>query len=164
MKILTVYYSKSGHTEKLARKIHNILGGDITSITAKKTYASSYGMTVLQAGFDKLRSRRPEIEEIPFPLEEYDIIILGAPTWYFTMAPAMQVFLDGHDFKGKKVYTFSTDGGQPKNTLSDFRKKLEEKGARVAGQFHVTYKMNDRLTGDDEIDKWIKGLKEDAVR
>lgn len=164
MKILTIYYSKSGHTEELAKKIHEALGGDMASITAKKTYAVSYGMTVLQAGFDKLRSRRPDIEEIPCHLDDYDILILGAPTWYFTMAPAMQVFLDTHDFRGKKVYTFSTDGGQPKNTLSDFRKKLEEKGARVAGQFHVSYKKNNRLTGDEEIERWIEGLKEDAAR
>lgn len=114
MKTLILYYSKSGHTRDLAAAIHKVIGGDMSELKSQRKYSSSYGMTILQAGLDKFRSRIPETEPVSFNLNDYDVIFLGCPTWYFTMAPAMQQFLSHADLKGKHVFTFSTSGGSPK--------------------------------------------------
>lgn len=114
MKTLILYYSKSGHTRDLAAAIHKVIGGDMSELKSQRKYSSSYGMTILQAGLDKFRGRIPETEPLSFNLNDYDVIFLGCPTWYFTMAPAMQQFLSHADLKGKHVFTFSTSGGSPK--------------------------------------------------
>ena len=100
MKTLILYYSKSGHTRDLAAAIHKVIGGDMSELKSQRKYSSSYGMTILQAGLDKFRGRIPETEPVSFNLNDYDVIFLGCPTWYFTMAPAMQQFLSHADLKG----------------------------------------------------------------
>lgn len=53
MKVLTVYFSKSGHTEKVARLIQEAAGGDLAEIRVKKGYTGSYWMTVIRGGLEK---------------------------------------------------------------------------------------------------------------
>lgn len=103
----------------------------------------------------------PELEDDGYQIVDYDVILLGGPTWYYTIAPALQVWLRKHDMKGKKVYTFSTSGNGPKNTVSDSRTLAEESGAAVKGQLHVKYRLHTRLTGELLIREWIRQVKED---
>ena len=44
MKILTVYFSKTGHTKAIAEMIHKAVGGELGEIRTKRSYAPSYGM------------------------------------------------------------------------------------------------------------------------
>lgn len=113
-------------------------------------------MTILQAGLDKFRGRIPETEPVSFNLNDYDVIFLGCPTWYFTMAPAMQQFLSHADLKGKHVFTFSTSGGSPKKTLEDLRMAVEKRGGTMEEQLQVSYKKENRMTTQREIDQWIR--------
>ena len=83
MKILTVYFSKTGHTKAIAEMIHKAVGGDIREIRTKRSYASSYGMAVLQGGLEQLRKSLPELAEMP-ETAEYDVIFIGSPVWWFT--------------------------------------------------------------------------------
>lgn len=48
MKILTVYYSYSGNTRKIAEKIQREIGGDIAEIVTEKPYSGSYNDVVEQ--------------------------------------------------------------------------------------------------------------------
>lgn len=137
MKTLILYYSKSGHTRDLAAAIHKVIGGDMSELKSQRKYSSSYGMTILQAGLDKFRGRIPETEPVSFNLNDYDVIFLGCPTWYFTMAPAMQQFLSHADLKGKHVFTFSTSGGSPEKDTGRFahgcRKERRHDGRAASG-------------------------------
>lgn len=54
MKILTVYFSKTGHTKAIAEMIHKAVGGELGEIRTKRSYAPSYGMAVLQ-GLEQLK-------------------------------------------------------------------------------------------------------------
>ena len=47
-KILTVYYSYSGNTKKIAEKIHDALGGDIAEIETVVPYSGDYDAVVDQ--------------------------------------------------------------------------------------------------------------------
>ena len=156
MKTLILYYSKSGHTRDLAAAIHKVIGGDMSELKSQRKYSSSYGMTILQAGLDKFRGRIPETEPVSFNLNDYDVIFLGCPTWYFTMAPAMQQFLSHADLKGKHVFTFSTSGGSPKKILEDLRMAVEKRGGTMEEQLQVSYKKENRMTTQREIDQWIR--------
>lgn len=59
MKILTVYFSKTGHTKAIAEMIHKAVGGELGEIRTKRSYAPSYGMAVLQGGLEQLRKSFP---------------------------------------------------------------------------------------------------------
>ena len=81
MKILTVYFSKTGHTKAIAEMIHKAVGGELGEIRTKRSYAPSYGMAVLQGGLEQLRKSLPELAEMP-ETAEYDVIFDGKGSGY----------------------------------------------------------------------------------
>ncbi len=158
MKILTVYFSKTGHTKIVAGTIHERVGGDMKEIHTKRKYASSYGMAVIQGGLEQFRKSLPELEEIP-DVADYDVIFLGTPVWWFTLAPAVKSFIAASALAGKKVYPFFTSGGQPKDTAEDFRMLLESKRAIMADTLHVSYRGNKLQMASSEIIRWADEKK-----
>ncbi len=52
---------------------------------------------------------------------DYDIIAIGTPTWWHTMAPAVRSFLAQHDFAGKTAVPFMTNGGWPGHVIRDMK-------------------------------------------
>jgi flavodoxin len=53
----------------------------------------------------------PEIEAIPDNLDSCDVIFVGTPIWWHTMAPPVFTFLSHADLSGKTVVPFCTHGG-----------------------------------------------------
>lgn len=63
------------------------------------------GKKEVEAGF------MPQINPLSVNLADYDVIAIGTPTWWYTMAPAVLTFLTTNDFTGKTVIPFMTNGG-----------------------------------------------------
>lgn len=60
---LIVYYSWSGNSEKLAKNLHQaIIGSDLFKIVTKRKYSASFFLAAFQAGREKRKHARPEIE------------------------------------------------------------------------------------------------------
>ncbi len=57
------------------------------------------------------RGYEPELKPLGVDISDYDVIAVGTPTWWYTMAPAVLTFQHGHDFSGKIVVPFMTNGG-----------------------------------------------------
>lgn len=71
------------------------------------------GKREVEAGF------MPQINPISVNLADYDVIAIGTPTWWYTMAPAVLTFLPTNDFTGKTVIPFMTNGGWPGHVIKD---------------------------------------------
>ena len=78
MKILTVYFSKTGHTKAVAEIIRETVGGDLFEVKTKRTYSASYGIAVLQSGIERFRKTLPELESFP-DISSYDKIFYRIP-------------------------------------------------------------------------------------
>ena len=63
---------------------------------------------------------RPEIAESNVKIENYDVIFLGFPIWWYVAPTIINTFLESADFSGKKIILFATSGG------SKFGKTVEE--------------------------------------
>ena len=66
------------------------------------------------------KSIRPEIAESNVKIENYDVIFLGFPIWWYVAPTIINTFLESADFSGKKIILFATSGG------SKFGKTVEE--------------------------------------
>ena len=97
-KILTVYYSYSGNTKKIAEKIHDALGGDIAEIETVVPYSGDYDAVVDQGNEEVQKGFKPKIRPLPVNHADYDVIVLGTPVWWYTFAPAVKTFLESNDF------------------------------------------------------------------
>ena len=103
----------------------------------------------------------PEIKPLGVNIGDYDIIAIGTPTWWYTMAPAVLTFLRSNDWTGKTVVPFMTNGGWPGHVIKDMKAACT--GAAFACEAEIKFGSNggDRLeTPKVEIEKWVSSATE----
>jgi flavorubredoxin len=82
----------------------------------------------------------PALKPLEKDLSEYDEIIIGTPTWWYDMAPAVLSFLSHTDFSGKKTAFFQTNAGWPGNCLKNMKEKAA--GSEVIGEALITFRAD----------------------
>ena len=93
-KMLVVYYSWSnGNTKRIAEQLTNGTGADIARIETTEPYSGSHEDVVEQGKREVEAGFMPQINPISVNLADYDVIAIGTPTWWYTMAPAVLTFL-----------------------------------------------------------------------
>ena len=111
-KLLIVCYSWSnGNTERIAKKLQSVAGGDLLKIDTAVPYSGSYDDVVDQGQREVNQGYEPELKPLNVDPADYDVIAVGTPTWWYTMAPAVKTFLHKNTFAGKTVVPFMTNGG-----------------------------------------------------
>ena len=160
-KMLIVYYSWSnGNTAKIAAQLQRVAGTDMERIETLHPYEGRYDDVVAQGQREVNSGFMPEIKALPYDPADYDVIAVGTPTWWYTMAPAVKSFFADHDFSGKQVILFQTHGGWPGHALADM--KACAKGAKVIAQTDVQF---DSTGGDRQetpmpaVTAWAEKLK-----
>lgn len=160
-KMLIVYYSWSnGNTKKIAEMLQKATGADIAKIETVKPYEGSYQDVVEQGKQEVDSGFQPEIKPLPYSVADYDVIAIGTPTWWYTMAPAVLTYLNSQNWNGKIVVPFMTNGGWPGHVIKDIQKAC--KGAKSACEIQIQFDSSggDHMeTNEREIQKWIESVK-----
>lgn len=116
-----------GNAAKLARWIHQRVGGDLFSIIVTEPYSSDYDECLDRAADEKAANARPALVNHLENMEDYDIIFLGFPNWWYTLPMAIHSFLEEYDFSGKTVIPFCTHGtGGLAGTIRDLTAALPD--------------------------------------
>ena len=77
-KLLIVYYTCSNrNTERIAKKLKSIVGGDLLKIDIAVPYSGSYDDVVNQGQDEVERSYEPALKPIDVNISEYDVIAVG---------------------------------------------------------------------------------------
>ncbi len=115
MKILVVYYSRTGLTKKIATLISTKLKADLDEIIDKKDRSGPKGYMV--AGKDAMQEVLTSITYTHDP-KEYDMIIIGGPVWAWNVSPAIRTYLDKNvdSLKIKKIAFFATQSSSGAET------------------------------------------------
>lgn len=108
--ILIAYYSWSGNTRTIARRIERETGGRLFEIEPAQPYTTDYRAAVAQAKKEIEAGFRPELQSMP-SITSYTIAFIGTPIWWHTMAPPVATFIERFDLNGKTVVPFHTHGG-----------------------------------------------------
>ena len=110
-KFLIAYYSHSGNTREMANQIRKATGGDLFEIQPAKPYPEDYQTVVDQAKEEINSNYRPELKTKVENINSYDVIFIGSPNWWSTIAPPVAQFLSEYDLSGKTIVPFITHGG-----------------------------------------------------
>jgi flavodoxin len=110
-KVLTVFYSHSGNTRACADQIHKTVGGDMVEIIPVEPYPQDYEAVVKQAKQELKSGYKPALRTRVENIESYDVIFVGSPNWWNTVAPPVMTFLSTHDLSGKATVPFITHAG-----------------------------------------------------
>jgi flavodoxin len=110
-KVLVVYFSHSGNTRKIAKRIQEVVGGDMVEIEPVAPYPDNYNAVVKQAKTELSSGYKLPLKTNVANIGSYDVIFLGSPNWLHTIAPPVHSFLSQTDLAGKIIAPFITHGG-----------------------------------------------------
>lgn len=154
-KILTVYFSWSGNTDAYAGYIHDTVGGDIVRITPLKAYPDNYDDVADYAKEERDNKARPEFKDLGVNPEEYDVIFVGYPIWWYTLPMIMFTFFDTFDFSGKTIVPFNTHEGSGDGGTYDTIKELEPNATVLDGH---AIRGGSIAGAESEVKEWLAGL------
>lgn len=148
-KVLIAYYSYSGNTKSVAKKIQSLTGADLFEIQPAKEYSKSYDEVVNLAQIEKQNNIKPELVK-NVDVSGYDVIFVGTPVWWYTMASPVRTFLSNNNFEGKTVMPFCTHGGGGASSTYIDMKKLAPKAKFTDG--YTSYENSAKI---EDIKQWI---------
>ena len=115
MKILVAYFSATGTTGVVATELAKAINADIYEIVPEIPYTnddlnwrdkSSRSSVEMED-----ESSRPSIGSARIEnIDQYDLIFLGGPVWWYGLSHIINTFLESYDFTGKKIVLFATSG------------------------------------------------------
>ncbi len=112
---LVLFASRSGNTERVAQQIRTTLDCDMLEVEPQTPYDKDYN-AMLERSQKELAAIRqgnyPPVKTAVESFGDYDIVFVGYPIWYGSMAAPMQTFLHSHASKlaGKRIALFATSG------------------------------------------------------
>ena len=114
MKVAVAYFSWSGNTRFAAETIAKKTSADLFEIKAETPYNSGYGACCDEAKPECYGKTLRPIKPIEgLDLAKYDVVFVGTPNWWGTMAPPVRTWTAQNlgALKGKTVCLFQTHGG-----------------------------------------------------
>lgn len=152
-KVLVVYFSGTGTTKSVAKKIKKATHAKIYQIKAEEPYTSAdldYSDDDCRANVEQQdETVRPKIKGKVKKIRKYDVIFVGYPIWWGKEPMIIRTFLESYNLKGKKIVPFCTSGG---SGISGSMKgvKAAAKGAKVVKGKDLTD------ASSKSIKKWAK--------
>ena len=133
-KTLVAYFSASGTTAKVAKKMAEAIGADLFEIKPEKPYTGAdlnwQNKNSRSSVEMNDRSSRPAIAVKAADMPQYDVVFVGFPVWWYREPSIIDTFMESYDFAGKTVIPFATSGGSGLGDSAANMQKLA-KGAKV---------------------------------
>ena len=113
-KILVAYFSATGTTARVAKKLAEGLGADLFEIRPETPYTRQdldwHDKTSRSSVEMNDPGSRPAIAAKVENMDQYDTIFVGFPIWWYRSPTIISTFLESHDFSGKTIVPFATSG------------------------------------------------------
>lgn len=146
-KVLVAYYSWSGNTKKVAEQIHDEVGGDIVFIEPQTAYPADYRECVDVAKKEANENARPAVATAIDDMNQYDVIFVGYPIWWYKAPMHIYTFLESYSFEGKVIVPFCTSGGSPlSGSLGDIQQSAKGATLVKGSQYSDAEKVHQWLT------------------
>jgi flavodoxin len=159
MKALVVYYTRTGTTKKIAEEIQTLIDADIDEVNDKVNRSGLIGW--LKAGRDAGAKNLTTITNIEKEPGDYEIVIIGSPTWNGTITSPIRTYIDQYGLNLRKVACFTTGDAEKPVALDEMKRLLGEK---ILAKIHLVRKK-DILTDNyhEKLNKFIKEIKENML-
>ena len=154
---LVIYFSATGTTKGIAKKIAAITGADLYEITAAVPYTDddrNWKDSNSRCSIEQNDpSVRPEISSAPISLEGYKTIYIGYPIWWGEEPRIMDTFVESLSFDGIRMIPFCTSSS---SGMGRSGKNLAENAGSGEWQDGKRFGAG---ASEDEIRSWIDSMK-----
>ena len=152
-KVLVAYFSASGVTAKAAAKLARAAGADLFEIVPEQAYTKAdlnWQDKNSRSSVEMYdRSSRPAIRSRAQNMEQYDVVFVGFPVWWYREPSIIDTFMESYDFSGKTVVPFCTSGGSGLGSTNSNLQALA-KGAKVIEGKKLSF-----MTTESSLKKWV---------
>ena len=155
MKTLVAYFSATGYTGSLAKRVAKAADADLFEIKPVEPYTDAdlkWTNPLARCNKEKMGKKNVPIADRVADFDEYDMIYIGFPVWYFAEPNIIDTFVKSYDFTGKKVALFATSGG------SDITKVTGRIRPLMKGEI-VGAKLFDADADRATITSWMRSME-----
>lgn len=114
-KKLVAYFSASGTTKKAAERLAKATGADLFEIKPKVPYSSADLNWMDKKSRSSVemsdKSFRPAAAGKVENMEQYNVVFIAFPIWWYVAPTIVNSFLEQYDLSGKTVIPLATSGG-----------------------------------------------------
>ncbi len=157
-RVLVAYFSATGNTEAVAGYIAQATGGDLFEITPADPYTvddlnwTDENSRVVYE-YENPDERDTELAaDTPDGWEDYDVIFLGYPIWWYDAAWPVDGFVEANDFTGKTVIPFCTSSSSGLGESGSRLAELAGAGDWLEGQRFPS------SASQADVEAWVDGL------
>ena len=157
-RVLVAYFSATGNTEAVAGYIAQATGGDLFEITPADPYTvddlnwTDENSRVVYE-YENPDERDTELaSDTPDGWEDYDVIFLGYPIWWYDAAWPVDGFVEANDFTGKTVIPFCTSSSSGLGESGSRLAELAGAGDWLEGQRFPSG------ASQADVEAWVDGL------
>jgi flavodoxin len=156
MKSLVVYYSYEGHSALIAGSLARLLGADTRRLETQDDKIRGGVAKFFWGGKMVLSKKMPPLKPVDIDINQYDLIVVGAPVWAGSPAPPLLSFLRDAGISGKRVAFYLCHLGG----LSRAKEKLEAalSGNIIAGSIDLRQQGDGFPELDGKLAAWVAGL------
>lgn len=154
MKVLVVYYSKTGNTKMISNEISKRLNADVEEVVDVKD-RKGY-LNLLKSITETISEKESKIHDLKYDPEDYDLVIIGTPVWASRIAPPIITFLKNNRTRFNNVAFFYTQTGASKNLAFEQMEKFSE--AFPINTLSIFSKDIDKGFHIAKIEKFISNL------
>ena len=145
-----------GNVQQLAGWVQEETGGDLFSIQVTDLYPSDWDACLERANQERGDDARPALVRRVENLDQYDVVFLGYPNWWYGVPMALLTFLEENDLSGKQVYLFCSHGtGGLARSVEILTAAAPE--AQFSDNVFDCYE-EDAASSQEEIQSWVAEL------
>lgn len=145
-----------GNVQQLAGWVQEETGGTLFLIQVTEPYPSDWDQCLERANQERGQDARPELAESVENMEDYDVVFLGYPNWWYGVPMALLSFLENHDLAGKQVYLFCSHGtGGLASSVEIITEALPD--SEISDNIFDCYE-EDAPDSQEEIRQWVREL------
>ena len=154
--VTTVDGEAKGRLRAVADMIQTQTGGTLFSIQTSVDYPGDGGALIDYAAEEQEEDARPELTSHIENPDDYDVIFVGYPTWWYDMPQALYSFFDEYDFSGKTIIPFNVHNGSRFSGTIETIQDLEPDAEVITDGFTVSERDVVGAAGD--VADWLGGL------
>jgi len=155
-KSLILYYTRTGNTRTVAKKIAEMVSCNVGAISSKKKRHSIWSLVCV---FDQLFDRDDILEPLKLDLRSYSRLFICSPIWIHKLASPVRTFLKLPELRGKDLYLFITNSGNYfEEDAEQIKAEVANLGLNMKGYYEILTRPDGEWHPRNAIGAMIKGI------
>jgi len=162
MKILIVYFSRTGHTRRLADRLARELGATTAHITEARSRRGLLGYQ--RSLYEAVVGSEPQIMPLSRQPSDYDLVLIGTPIWGWHLSSPVRSFARQHAKAIRRTAFFCTMGGSgDRRAFAELARLLGRKPEAVLAITEAELKAMASAETKAKIQSFVRRLPREAA-